>query len=383
MKRSLPGWVLIPTFLLSSVSCDSVDIGRPDEPTGPPKLLRIMVQDENRTGGRFLATNLLNVAPDIKCSDTNPCPAYLFVSCDIPAGMTEGLCHDTEKPANTPPAIGIPKRHGGNAIRLVFDRILDPAISSEAVDAMSMPLAPDKEAPPLKDPTTVVLKDWTGAVVPALVYYEPSGNPTGTVDVIRIPYGPAIVIKPEDQLAAGGEYKIVIKPELIKDKKGQAVATDADGPIKTEYTMKMEALYPPDGPLAADITPADGFQLALNAAADVTSTVTLSAVKLIVSSTRSVDVKVQIFADQGTDTACADGDPSVVYIAHVDAAGSPVDWDEGEYEYDFSTFVKSTAGTNLSADAFGAAFAGTFTVTATTADPALPAADLLYPEQCE
>ena len=123
MKRSLLGWVLVPTFLLSSVSCDSVEIGRPDEPTGPPKLLRIMVQDENRTGGRFIATNLLNVAPDIACSDTNPCPAHLFVSCTIPEGMTEGLCHDLEKPANTPPAVGIPRRHGGNAIRLVFDRI--------------------------------------------------------------------------------------------------------------------------------------------------------------------------------------------------------------------------------------------------------------------
>jgi hypothetical protein len=92
---------------------------------------------------------------------------------------------------------------------------------------------------------------------------------------------------------------------------------------------------------------------------------------------------VQIFGDQGTDTACADGDPAVVYIAHVDAAGSPMAWDEGTYEYDFSTYVKSGAGTNLSADAFGGAFAGTFTVTATTADPAVPAADLLYPEQCE
>ncbi|MFO0723989.1 MAG: Ig-like domain-containing protein [Myxococcota bacterium] len=411
MKRALPGSFILPVLILHA-GCDSVEIGRPDEITTPPKLLRIMVQDETRTGGRFIVTDIMSTSPDISCSDTEPCPAELSafqvpVDCTYPSPTaTQGTCFDPLKPANTPPAVGIGIRHGGNQIRLVFNKILDPALNKDPVDAMMEPLAAGKESPALVDATVVVLKDASGAEVDALKYYDPSGNPDRTIDRIRIPFGPAIVIKPNDQLAAGGKYTVTLDPTKIKDKKGQAATEDAFGPIKTSYEFTMEALYneDPDTGLAAalpaQVDVGNAFQLAMNAAADTVAVVTSSAAKKCecpnasehcslgaggapacdTGSPALTPVMVEIFNDQGSDPAACGGDPTVLNIARVSAPGTPEAWEAGDYVYDFSALVKSTAGTPLSSDPFGAAFAGTFT--ATTSDVGVSPDGLLFPEAC-
>src|ERR1700759_2983979 len=66
---------------LVSAGCDSNDTGHPHDPSGPAKLVRIMIMDDdtNSSGGRSYATDLLDtpgspLTTAVACNDdTAPC----------------------------------------------------------------------------------------------------------------------------------------------------------------------------------------------------------------------------------------------------------------------------------------------------------------------
>src|SRR5437868_4527985 len=68
------GLASLAAAMLPTLGCDDVDVGHLQDDTDPPKLVRLMIQDELPRGGRNIATDLLDQKPAIACSDTEPCP---------------------------------------------------------------------------------------------------------------------------------------------------------------------------------------------------------------------------------------------------------------------------------------------------------------------
>jgi hypothetical protein len=381
MRRGLG---LLPmTFTL--FACDSVDTGHPEDPDTPPRLMRIMIQDEDDIRfvgvGRFSATDLFRDAdpfdPNNTCSNQDPCAEELLESCTLERGE-QMFCSDPLNPRITPPAVGEPARFGGNQIRLVFDQGLDRALDQA--------LATDGD-------TTVVLK-LGDAEVPVLKYLDNGGAPDLSPLPTLQPFGPAIVLKPLSSLFAGATYTLALDPARIKDRDGQATTSDVRGPIQSSYTFTMEDLFlsssTPDvtSSTTAVIASNDVVQIATNAPVDemtlpATLTSGLSTIAVVMSTTTSTiprQVMIRAWLDRGSDPVACVVNPRAFNIVPVDPSGAVVEWLPGLYAILFPGVEAEGSDARLKdAPIDGADAAATFTVTEQVGEP--PA--VVSPEDCE
>ncbi|MSP61301.1 MAG: hypothetical protein EXR72_13340 [Myxococcales bacterium] len=415
---------------VAATGCDAITAGQPGEDPGPPKLLKVIVQDERPS--HFVATDILDNRPLAKCTvcddahpgcKENPCTpsqyGYPAGECSVKKGEVDGECPNPL--AAGPVTIGDAVAAGGNSIRLVFSKLLDPSIEevtkdktngqynyklAEGIvkligpDGMEVKLAGEK-APG---------KGFAGS--PPGAYWDPAGSMSGTSDTITAPFGPAIVMKPAGQLSPGGKYKIVLDTSRAVDRKKQTpVAADGKtklpNPYEVEFTVEeisVTGATPDVTAEMAEIAPNDAIQIAFNSGVDeATAVVTL----------KDKDGKVipiVVFSDVGgfgglhgdpdpmdvDPTACGDNfNDHVLNIIAVDTADcgpsgknhnkkecekyKPVKLKEGEYTLTFTALKDDILATS-GAFSFEAVFAVAGMPTDPAEDPSA-AANFLLPDE--
>jgi hypothetical protein len=344
--------VLVAGTAAVTTGCDDLSSGHVGDPSGPVRLIKVLVQDSNYVGGppsqRAGIVDLLDKAPPPTCSDINPCVNQFLVAqttppleCSDPQG---GVCVD---PLAIPQA-GVPLNAGATNIRLVFNKLLDNSIEQVTVDPNG---APTGSAPYKLVAGIVELIGPTGQpVAGTTAYWDASGSPDFTSDVILIPFGPAIVITP-GSLDPSTKYTIRIHPPMIKDRKGNPAAT-VDGAAladPTDFVFTTEPITPnadlsfPDFTKSpTTIAPDEVLQFAFWETLDE-KTVTVTAT----GPAGFVPAQVEVFADRGGDPkACAAGENDAlldfVYTTGAAAARMPADWPAGDYTLSFT--VKDTGG---------------------------------------
>jgi hypothetical protein len=325
--------------------CDSVDVGFERENPEPPILWRIMVQDQDRTGGRFLFSDLFQLDDMPRaCSDIDPCPGELLQHCDFETM----LC---DNPYATEPFVGIPRNDpltnqvlGGIQVRLVFDQRLDSAMDAQ--------LQADGDM-------TVDLADDTG-ILPSVKYLDNSGGHLINAFPYAEPFGPAIVIKPIASLHAGTTYKVMLNPSLIKDAEGQNPVNDIDGTaIKSEYTFTTEGLFlneaSPDivSSTTAVIAPNDVLIFNANAPIDDDNvrTVETASAAITVIGPDGRRVPVIAFNELGDATDCEGtaNERTLIVVRVLDftaTSTTPVDWEPGVHRIMFNDIGSSGPGSD-------------------------------------
>lgn len=371
-----------------ATGCDDLSSGRVSDPPGPVRLTKVLVQDNNFVGGppaqRAGIVDLLDKSPPVTCSDVDPCINQFLIAqttpplaCSNPQG---GVCVD---PLAVPPE-GVPLNAGGTNIRLVFNKLLDNSIETVAVDANGAPLPGH---PYMLVAGIVELLGPDGKpVAGSTAYWDASGSPDFTSDVIWIPFGPAIVINP-GSLDPSTKYTIRLHPAMLRDRKGNAVADAGGAPLAdpTDFTFTTEGItpnpdasYPDFTTTPTKIAPNEVLQFAFWETLDETSvTVTATGPAGFVAS------QIEAYADRGSDGAkCAtnenDAQLDFVYTTGTGAARMPADWPAGDYTLSFT--VKDTSG--------AAVYTSPtlhFTVAAPNggADDANTVANHVTPEQCK
>jgi hypothetical protein len=273
----------LAAILVGAMGCDDYTSGHLSDPKGPPKLLKIMVQDSpesvdwainNDSGVRGGTVDLLHKENPIGCDDPHPCQvtfAVAFNNADFtcrPGGDGRSWCNDpmllpavtgvpvnddvpAEDPAPAMPAMpGTPADPAtctpaqdpteateategtpaipGTAIRLVFDRILDVGklTDGDALREGIIELIDEGDGKPV--PFETLNGRWDG-----------SGPPEFTSDPLLIPFGPAIQIAPLG-LKHSTTYSIIVHPEMMVDRKGNGGLTFADGtPVPPDFKISF------------------------------------------------------------------------------------------------------------------------------------------------
>ncbi|MBK8010318.1 MAG: hypothetical protein IPK13_03160 [Deltaproteobacteria bacterium] len=370
------------SVIASSIACDSVDDGHLEDPSTPPKLVRLLIQDE-QPFGRFSATDVLRDADPQDasnvCSERNPCPAELGQFCNIDAGATTGFCIDPLNPRITPPAIGIPVVYGGNQIRLVFDQGLAAAL--------------DEQLQAEDDTTVMLTRD--GAPIAAVKYLDNSGSPAYSAFPTLEPFGPAIVLKPLAPLVPSVTYAINFDAKKVVDRDGQSLAVTDSGP----YSFTMEGFYPmgavPDvlSSTTTVIAPNSVLQFSLNADVDEmtlpfsnSATVSATALRAIkVMSESGETVLVRGWVDRGTDPSACVPNGRAFNVVRSTSAGVAQEWAPGVYTMTFASVEAADSDTTLGSDAFGSPLAVTFSVGTDRADPSedpMVIENMVLPEDC-
>jgi hypothetical protein len=348
LSRYAPSLLLLTSF--ASLSCEDVSAGQLGEDPGPPILWKILIQDELPTGGRNVATDLLDQTPTITCGERDPCPAGDKFS-HPPCDLTTMTCPDPLKPTQTPPAIGTPGTLAGNQIRLVFQKTLDPALEEVVLN----PLTGQPSGYTLVDPTIIGLYDAAGNEIPSLKYWDSTGSPTLTSDLFQDPYGPALVIKQKQPFQVLSSYSIRIKPDQIKDSAGQTVAFDVNGaPVKTEYDFTVEGFHSSGGALfdfmdyQDTIDTKDVLAIKTNARFDA-STLQVMVMK------DGQPVEIAAAPEFGADPkSCASAAASPTQINIFRVTGQDrTDWDEGDYTVSVSVKSIDVPSALFSKDPFG------------------------------
>jgi len=383
MNRALTASVFSLTFF---AACDSIDVGRPEDPPGAPTVEGIFVQDETRIAFRAVVTDILLADEPLQtCSQTDPCPAELGAAdpsapdfCTYPeTEMSKpelervGTCPDPLHPSINPPFVGepgpLPRNYDGpntgNQIRIVFNKLLQGDIDA-ALRAGGQ--------------TIVKLSDASGDL-PVLAYYDSTGVILRTALPFLEPAGPAIVLKPLSSLNASTRYTITVDGAQVKSKDGNAAG--AIGP----YDFTTEAAFPlngtaPEGLEAGDpveITNTDALSFFFQAAV-VTATTVITSSSAVQKD--GMGVLVAIFVD-GT----CEGSTTQLNVVPTSSTGEVIEWEEGDYTFDLSG-VATAAGPDhgaVAADPFGSPLSGAFTVTSTDAEGANPISGLTLPTDCE
>lgn len=334
--------LLALSFVVAAVGCGSDST---TDPAGPVMLMRIMVQDAQPFGARGVAVDLLDtpgspLSTAIACDANHPCVADFLLQQVSPnvACTTAGTCTDPLAAGDaplTPPATGRQGEAGGTQLRLVFSKLLPSTIK----------------------PTDVLeVDDASGTAVPGTALWDPSGSPTVSSDPILIPYGPALVFKPNAPFNAHAQYTIKVNASLVTDRAGNPMA-DQNGVVVTgTYTKPFttEALLLLPQTTASDVTkagltvtPDEILQLGFNAPAASTTTCT--------ATTGGAPVPVKAYAEAGADTTrCAAPDATLLDIVAVDGTGAATDWAAGDYTVSCTVDAAGGGGSTT--------VSGTFTV---------------------
>jgi hypothetical protein len=343
-------YLLLALAAAALPACEDLTAGQLMEDPGPPVLAKILIQDELPTGGRNVATDLLDQTPTISCSDRDPCPTGDKFS-HPPCDLASGTCPDPLKPSQTPPAIGTPGTLAGNQIRLVWNKQLDPALEMVILD----PLTGMPSGYSLADPTIIGLYDASGKEIPALKYWDPAGSPTLTSDLFMDPYGPALVIKQRQPFLPLASYEVRIRPDAIRDAQGQAAAFDINGaPVATSYPFTVEGFHSSGGALADfmdypdTIDTTDVLAIKTNARFDAS---TLQVTVMM----NGQPVETVAAPEFGTDPkACAETAASPQQINVFRVTGQDrTEWAEGDYTVSIDVVCPDVPTALFSIDPFG------------------------------
>ncbi|MDB4965407.1 MAG: hypothetical protein JWN44_1096 [Myxococcales bacterium] len=340
---------LFAALMIAAVGCDDVHSGQQGDPSGPVRLVRIMVQDSQPFGIRAVAMDLLNtpgspLSTAVACSDIQPClPQFVLAGSNPDFSCTAaGVCNDPLAAGVAPlvPAVtGAPGEEAGIQIRLVFSKLLDMT-DAKAAGAFEV-------------------LDATGAKVAGMASWDPSGSPINSSDPIRSPFGPALVFKPAAPLAPHQSYTVRIDSSKVVDRAGSALA-DQNGavvsgfltkPFTTEDVQMLAAttLTNVTAP-GVQLTPDQILQIGFNSGVDP-ATVACTA------TSAGTAVGVRAYSEAGTDAAkCATAlDDTLVNLVATDALGAPADWPAGDYGI-------SCSGKDSAGGASTFSFSGTFQV---------------------
>jgi len=333
----LVGLTAVAAGLVGLVGCDSITAGQAAGPKGPPKLVRVMIQDGGPNGSLGFAIDLLEQDPGVKCDENvNLCVAPFTIlgnppdpTCQIPEGETTGTCIDPL----LVPETGVPLEGGpaNIAIRMVYDKVL----------------ADDSVANPDNSLLPGILTLLQGETpVATTTAYDRSGSPDFTSDAILAPFGPALVMKTKDVLVSGTEYTIRLDASGIRDRKGQAAEDPSVQTFKFR-TEKFAASADLAFPTAKSpvISATDVVQYGFNGKIDLSKTGDSSAVKLEVVKApfgTAADFFVYGATEEDEDTKCLVGPDSDFQLNIFPKL--PV-WPAGDYEFKFT--VTETGGKSL------------------------------------
>jgi hypothetical protein len=283
---------LIAGGLVSTAGCDNTTAGQAGDPPGPVRLSRVLIQDGASTGAaRKFAVDLFEKDPKISCHDDGDCTpefavqgSYPGASCSSQTGG--GFCKD---PLVVPVA-GVPIEGqqssampvGGIAIRLVFNKLLqDSTIQTKGTfnDKIAALIGPDGMTE-----------------VPSDKYWDQAGSPDYTSDVIKSPFGPAIVLKPKVPLSPNQPYTIRLHPATLVDREGNS-PVDTQGaalkeptsfPFMTEkFAYNSKKSYPTSftGDTVAEVAPNEVVQIGFWEQIKATASSDPSAVAITLTST--------------------------------------------------------------------------------------------------
>jgi hypothetical protein len=389
----LPRFALAATLLGAASSCDNVTAGRPADPSGGPKLVHLLIQDYSFIGGppgeRAAAVDLLDHAAPPACSDINPCVNQFLIAqntppldCSNPKG---GMCIDPL----AVPSTGVPLNAGSNAIRIVFNKLLNASeVETVMTDANGKPVS---AASYMLKSGLVELLNADGTPAGMSGFYDDSGPSDFTSDLILVPFGPAIVIKPS-LLAPKSTYTVRIHSSRLHDKLGEQI-TDANGttlpdPADFNFTTEDVTLNAdgthPDFRKTTPIAPNEIVQVFLWEPLDETT------LKITITGPAGFDpTTVEGYADRGgkaSAKACAAAlTPTLINFVATneappgDAMRKPVDWAAGNYTFSFTAKDRTGTSTYTSPT-------WTFSVAGADADPAKDGnafAQHVIPEQCQ
>jgi hypothetical protein len=365
---------------LVSAGCSDIHTGQPKDPGGPVKLVRILVQDDDTSGGGGLATavDLLDrvgtpLSTARECDpDRKPCnpefnlafnPAQFEcvddASPDItawPHSSTGFRCTDPLNPQAPdgspipvliqPPVADAPGGVSGTEIRVVFSKVLN---SAEIEDITVDQAAPPGEQLSYKVKDGIVeLEGPDGSNIDITRVWDLGGAPINTSDVILNPFGPALVLKvgvlmsvgeappaPSYSLEPDTKYTVVLNTGAIHDRKGNGLADQFGQPLSGAF--RIDFVTEPLAPASAtpDVTAKDAkiatddvIQLAYKADVAATPMATVTN-----ADGTPASFAVLAYIDQGAmATMCAaNADNTLVDITAVDAAGKPIAWPPGSY----------------------------------------------------
>lgn len=388
---------------LVSAGCDSNHTGQPSDPSGPVKLVRAIIEDDDSAsqgagGERGIATDLLDkpgtpLSTAVSCDvNLKPClTQYNFnfsppdFSCSSDTGT--GTCADPLAPTGTvqieePDGLG---GSGGVQIRLVFNKL----IQASKIETIT----PIAGANPGMNETYALnagVVDLMGpdGVVSTTQYWDPSGSPVNTSDVIVNPFGPAIVIKPNAPLLTSTNYTIVVHTGTITDRKGNPMG-DQNGnvltgdyslPFTTEALTELASSPAPDATTMVTTLATDGV-LSFTFQADLADPTAAGNFTYTLTPAPPAGDIVFAYLDQTQDPTTMMCTPTVpggtLHITLATAAGVPVAWPAGDYTLAFT--VKSLGGDVFDATATPLAFTVDPTVATGGADST---ATFLTPSQC-
>ena len=312
----------IVVLLAISVAAIGCGDDSPTDPTGPVKLVRIMVQDAVGQGVRGVAMDLLDtpgspLTSAVSCDVNHPCVVEFtlqHVSPDV-ACTSAGLCSDPLAAGLaplTPPESHVAGEAGGTQIRLVFNKLLPASIPATQV---------------------VEIDDASGTPVVGTVTWDPAGSQTASSDLILQPYGPALVFKPDAPLNASATYTIKVNAALVTDRNGDPMADQngvvVAGTYTKSFTTEGMLLVPKTTPkniaaqTAVTLTPDEIVQLGFNAPAAATTTCTVTM--------GGAPVTVATYPENGDTCGATTADRTLVNLVAVDGGGAPTDWAAGDY----------------------------------------------------
>ena len=349
-------WLLLPVFVLPLAACDD-SAGQPAEPTTPPRLTRITIQDVRALLGnpspvtgfvqRNSVVDLLDSGAPQACSDTQPCVGQYTIDYTSPDfSCVKNACSDPLRvpAAGVPLSVPVVPTRGdagsGMAIRIVFDKLLDGSIETVTSD-------------PTKPPGQTLsyalaggiaeLDDASGAEVPTQKLYDNSGSPTFSSDIMIAPFGPAIVLKPIMPLEPATTYTIKLPaPSRLVDRSGRAAVGPDGNAFGASYSISFTT-----EPLTAN--PAGSFpdfttsptKIAPNQIVQFAFWEPIDETTAQVTMTGPSGVAALAYADRGGDATMCAAVPWLLDVVNA-PGGTPADWPAGDYT--LSLTVKDASG---------------------------------------
>lgn len=374
--------------------CDNIDAGHGSDPSGPVKLVRLMVQDSTPSEGVGFAIDLLDtpgspLSTAFACSDTQPCLQQFTMggnNVNFTCNTQTNTCNDpigaNQLVTITPPLAGIAGEDGGDQIRFVFNKVLSNAIENITINPAKLPGSNETYA---LVKGLVELDGPDGAAVQlAHSYWDPAGSPINTSDVISNPFGSAIVMKPALYLAPNATYTVkILQPSMLTDRTGQPLADQNGMPISGTYSktfttvdLAMQVATPDVTNAGATIKPDEVLQFQFNSGVLDFTTPKAGPPSMISASAvvtgPSGNIPVVVWADRGSDPAMCNNNQNdlVLNVYPLDPAGSTdpatamplAAWPAGDYTIKLKVISDDQYGKGSFDSTAGGGSAWSFTV---------------------
>ena len=217
-------------LLALSLSVAAVGCGSDSttDPAGPVMLVRIMVQDAQPFGVRGVAIDLLDtpgspLSTAVACDANHPC----VVRFPLAAGLARRGVHDRRH---------LHRSAGRRLAPLTPPERRGAGRSGRHAAAPRLQQAAAVDDPGRRD--VVEVDDASGTPVPGTALWDPSGSPTVSSDPILMPYGPALVFKPNAPFNAHAQYTIKVNASLVTDRAGNPMA-DQNGIVVDRHVHEV------------------------------------------------------------------------------------------------------------------------------------------------